>query len=289
MTKTAILVDENSRVMVQGITGGTGSFHTRLMLDNGTNIVGGVRAGRGGERVHGVPVYDTVKECVREQRPNVTVLFVPAPYVKEAAFEAMDGGLKTIIVVPERIPIHDMLEIRAKAKGMGAVVLGGNTPGVISPGRCLVGIIPALAFTPGRIGSVTRSGSMLYYVADTLTHAELGESTCVGLGGDPILGSDFQDILRLFEEDDETDGVVLVGEIGGVYEEMAADCVAKMSKPVVAFIAGRYAPSGKRMGHAGAIIERGLGTAESKIEALQNAGAKIAKSFLEIPKLLQER
>lgn len=284
----AILVDENTRLIVQGITGTAGSFHAKRMLAYGTNIVAGTSPGKGGQNVDGIPVYDTVQECVDEQGADASVLFVPARFVLDSTLEALSAGIKLVVVVPEHIPIHDMLRIRNSAKEHGAMVLGGNTAGIISPGKCNVGIIPELAFAPGRIGTVSRSGSITYYVADTLTSCGLGETTCVGLGGDPILGSTFGEVLELFEEDPQTEGVVLVGEIGGVYEEMSAETVRKMSKPVVFIIGGVNAPPGKRMGHAGAIIEGDMGTARSKIKALEEAGAIRAKTFLDIPKIFEE-
>lgn len=284
----AILVDENTRLIVQGITGTAGSFHAKRMLAYGTNIVTGTSPGKGGQNVDGIPVYDTVQECVDEQDADTSVLFVPARFVLDSTLEALSAGIKLVVVVPEHIPIHDMLRIRNSAKEHGAMVLGGNTAGIISPGKCNVGIIPELAFAPGRIGTVSRSGSITYYVADTLTSCGLGETTCVGLGGDPILGSTFGEVLELFEKDPQTEGVVLVGEIGGVYEEMSAETVRKMSKPVVFIIGGVNAPPGKRMGHAGAIIEGDMGTAQSKIKALEEAGAIRAKTFLDIPKIFEE-
>lgn len=284
----AILVDENTRLIVQGITGTAGSFHAKRMLAYGTNIIAGTSPGKGGQNVDGIPVYDTVQECVDEQGADASVLFVPARFVLDSTLEALSAGIKLVVVVPEHIPIHDMLRIRNTAKEHGAMVLGGNTAGIISPGKCNVGIIPELAFAPGRIGTVSRSGSITYYVADTLTSCGLGETTCVGLGGDPILGSTFGEVLKLFEEDPQTEGVVLVGEIGGVYEEMSAETVSKMNKPVVFIIGGVNAPPGKRMGHAGAIIEGDMGTAQSKIKVLEEAGAIRAKTFLDIPKIFEE-
>ncbi len=286
----SIIIEENSKVVIQGITGKNASLHTGFMLDYGTHVVGGVTPGKGGEEVHGVTVYDTVKQCM-ENHPEATVssVWVPPRFAKDAILEAIDSGLKTIIVITERIPIHDMLEVRKKAEENGVLVIGGNTPGVISPGKCLVGMLPKIVFTPGRIGTVARSGAITYYIANSLSLAGLGESTCVGLGGDPVLGSNFETVLNLFEADSETDGVVLAGEIGGVYEEVAAPFISQMKKPVVAFIAGVVAPQGKRLGHAGAIIEGEMGTAESKIKALQEAGASIAKTLSEIPELLKNR
>jgi len=286
----SIIVGQESKVVVQGITGRNASVHTRFMLDYGTHVVGGVTPGKGGEEVHGVQVYDTMRECV-DNHPdaNVSSVWVPPRFAKDAILEAIDAGMKTIIVITERIPIHDMLEVREEAQEKGVVVIGGNTPGVISPGKCLVGMLPRIVFHEGRVGTVARSGAITYYIANSLTLAGLGESTSVGLGGDPVLGSNFETILKLFEEDSETDAVVLAGEIGGVYEELAAPFVSQMSKPVVAFIAGVVAPQGKRLGHAGAIIEGDMGTAESKITALKRAGASLAETLSEIPDLIRKR
>lgn len=284
----SILIDENSRVMVQGITGSSGSFHTKRMLDYGTNIVAGTSPGKGGQEVEGVPVYDTVLECVENERANASVLFLPARFVLDSTLEAIDAGIPFVVVVPEHIPIHDMLRIRDAAVATKTTVIGGNTPGIISPGKCNVGIIPDIAFAPGRVGTVSRSGSILYYVANTLTDSGWGETTCVGMGGDPILGSTFSEILALFEDDEETLAVVMMGEIGGVYEEMAGEQIESMSTPVIAIIGGVHAPKGKRMGHAGAIIEGEMGTAESKLKVLESAGAHIAKTFLDIPEILDD-
>lgn len=284
----AIIVDESSRVMVQGITGGAGKFHTKNMIEYGTKIVGGVTPGKGGQDVEGVPVFDTVKECVSEVKPDISAVMVPARFAADAVLECLDNGLKYIILIAERIPIHDMLEVRHKAKSLGATVVGGNSPGIISPGKANVGIMPPIAFSQGRVGTVARSGAITYYLADTLTHSGHGETTCVGLGGDPILGSNFEDILKLFDKDPETEAMVMAGEIGGLYEEMCAEHISEIKKPVVAFISGLYAPQGKRMGHAGAIVEKGMGTAESKIRALSGAGVPIAKKFSEIPTLIDE-
>jgi succinyl-CoA synthetase alpha subunit len=286
----AIIINEESRVIIQGITGRNASLHTRFMLDYGTKIVGGVTPGKGGEEVHGVPVYDTMRECV-EAHPDATVasVWVPPRFAKDAILEAINAGVRTIIVITERIPVHDMLAVRRRAEDDGATVIGGNTPGVISPGKCLVGMLPRIVFTEGRIGTVARSGAITYYIANSLTLAGFGESTCVGLGGDPILGSNFETVLKFFEDDPDTDAVVLAGEIGGVYEESAAGFISEMKKPVVAFVAGIVAPQGKRLGHAGAIIEGNMGTASSKIEALRGAGASIARTLSEIPELIKSR
>lgn len=284
----AILIDRNSRVMVQGITGGNGQYHTERMLAYGTNIVGGVTPGKGGQEVHGRPVFDSVEECVEATRADTSVIFLPAQFVKEAAIEAIRSGLKLVVVVPEHIPIHDMLLIRKEAAAQGTTVIGGNTPGIITPGQCNVGIIPDVAFKPGRVGTVSRSGSITYYLADTLTRSGYGETTCVGMGGDPVLGSTFNEILWMFENDPETKAVVLTGEIGGIYEEMAADTIRGMKKPVLAMVGGIFAPPGKRMGHAGAIVEGKVGTAREKLEVLASAGAHACKTFLDIPKTLSE-
>jgi succinyl-CoA synthetase alpha subunit len=286
----SIIVDQESKVVVQGITGRNASVHTRFMLDYGTHVVGGVTPGKGGEQVQGIPVYDTMRECLNNHPDaKVSSVWVPPRFAKDAILEAIDAGIKTIIVITERIPIHDMLEVREEAQEKGVLVIGGNTPGVISPGKCLVGMLPKIVFNEGRVGTVARSGAITYYIANSLTLAGLGESTSVGLGGDPILGSNFETILELFEEDSGTDAVVLAGEIGGVYEELAAPFVSQMSKPVVAFIAGVVAPQGKRLGHAGAIIEGDMGTAESKIRALEGAGASLARTLSEIPDMIEKR
>jgi succinyl-CoA synthetase alpha subunit len=285
----SILVNKETRVLVQGITGGSGSFHTKRMLDFGTGIVGGTSPGKGGQEVHGLPVFDTVAEAVEKTGADTSVVFLPARFVQDAAIEAIHAGLKLVVVIPEHIPIHDMLRVREEAMKHGTRVIGGNTAGIISPGEANLGIIPDLAFKKGRVGTVSRSGSITYYVADTLTSSGYGETTCVGLGGDPILGSTFDEILALFDQDDETKAVVMVGEIGGVYEERAAEQVSKMSKPVVAMIGGVFAPPGKRMGHAGAIVEGEMGTARHKLDVLQEAGAHWAKTFLDIPRILEEQ
>jgi succinyl-CoA synthetase alpha subunit len=283
----SILLSKKSRVIVQGITGGGGSFHAKRMLDYGTMIVAGTSPGKGGQFVETIPVRDTVAECVKEFDADFSVIFLPAKYAAEAALEAIYTGIKTIVIVPEHIPIFDMMHVRKAAQAHGVTVIGGNTAGIITPGEANVGIIPDVAFTPGRIGTVSRSGSLTYYVADTLTRTGYGETTCVGLGGDPVLGSTFDEILLLFEADPATKAVVMVGEIGGVYEERAASTIAGMSKPVICMIGGVFAPPGKRMGHAGAIVEGNMGTAQSKLKVLTDAGAHQAKTFMEIPEILQ--
>lgn len=283
----AILVGKKSKIMVQGITGGAGSFHTKRMLKYGTKIVAGTSPGKGGQKVENVPVYDTVKECVENHEADVSVIFLPARFVMDAAIEATHAGIKLVVVIPEHIPIHDMMVVRKEAQKYGARVLGGNTAGIISPGEANLGIMPDIAFSPGRVGTVSRSGSLTYYVADTLTRTGYGETTCVGLGGDPVLGSTFNEILELFEQDEKTKAVVLVGEIGGVYEELAGETISKMKKPVIAMVGGLTAPPGKRMGHAGAIVEGELGTAQSKVKSLEESGAHIARMFWDIPKILE--
>lgn len=285
----AILIDEHTQTIVQGITGANAATHVKLMLEYGTRVVGGVTPGKGGQDVHGVVVYDTVFECLkRHPQATVSSVWVPARFARDAVLEAIDAGIKIVVLITERIPIHDMLAIRSEAEARGVTVIGGNTPGIISPGKCLIGMLPKIAFAPGRIGTVARSGAITYYVANTLNLAGLGESTSVGLGGDPILGSNFENILMLFEEDPVTDAVVMAGEIGGVYEEIAAGYIKTMKKPVVAFITGKHAPKGKRLGHAGAIIEGSMGTAESKINALREAGALISDTLKDIPALIRK-
>lgn len=284
----AILCDKNSKVMVQGITGGAGKFHTERMLAYGTNIVGGTSPGKGGQSVSGKPVFDTVVECVETTKADVSVIFLPARFVKEAAIEAIRAGIKFVVAIPEHIPIHDMLYVREEAVKAKATVIGGNTAGVMTPGESNLGIMPDIAFAPGKVGTVSRSGSITYYVADTLTRTGFGESTCVGLGGDPVLGSTFGEILWKFEEDEKTKAVVMCGEIGGVYEERATEVIRKMKTPVLAMIGGIYAPPGKRMGHAGAIVEGKMGTAKEKLDILAEAGAYPCRTFLDIPKTLKK-
>lgn len=284
----AILVTREARVIVQGITGGAGSSHTKRMLEYGTRIVAGTSPGKGGQQVHGIPVYDTVRECVEKEQADTSVIFLPARFVMEAGIEAVRAGIQLVVVVPEHIPIADMMHLREEAQKTGARIIGGNTAGIISPGQANVGIIPDVAFMPGRVGTVSRSGSLTYYIADTLTRSGFGETTCVGLGGDPVLGSTFSEILQLFDADPDTKAVVMAGEIGGVYEEMATDTIRRMTKPVIAMIGGLHAPPGKRMGHAGAIVEGAMGTAEAKLKVLADAGAHPAKTFSDIPRILNE-
>ena len=285
----SIYVNSETRVLVQGITGNQGSFHTGQMLAYGTRIVGGVSPGKGGRTVEGVPVYDPVF-AAREAGPaDATILFTPAPFAKDAAFEALEAGVKLLVLIPEHISLHDALEITAHARRKGAVVVGPNTFGLVSSGQCKIGIMPNRYFIPGPVGVVSRSGTLCYEIVGTLAEQGIGTTTVVGLGGDRVVGLSFIDVLSQFEEDRDTRAVVLVGEIGGSAEEEAARYIASsMSKPVVAFVAGKSAPPGKRMGHAGAIIERGRGTFSSKIEALTAAGVRVAELPFQVPKLVKE-
>jgi len=287
----AVLLDENARVIVQGITGREGSFHTKLMLEYGTKIVAGVTPGKGGQVVHGVPVYDTVEEAVAEHpEANTSIIFVPARFAPDAVYEAVDAGLKLVVVITEHIPVHESLKFINYAKQKGTTVIGPNCPGIISPGKAKVGIMPGDIFSPGPVGIVSRSGTLTYEIGYALTKAGIGQSTVIGIGGDPIIGLSFTEAMELFEKDPETKALVLVGEIGGDMEERAAQMIkeGKFTKPVVAFIAGRTAPPGKRMGHAGAIIMMGTGTYEGKVKALQEAGVKVARTPFEIPDLIKE-
>lgn len=286
----SILVDKTTRLVVQGITGREGEFHTRRMIEYGTNVVAGVTPGKGGGWVNGVPVFDTIKEAVAATGANTSVIFVPARFAPDAMYEAADGGISLIVCITEGIPILDMLKVRAYLDQKGVRLIGPNCPGVITPGKCKVGIMPAYIHTPGSVGVISRSGTLTYEVVNELTRRGLGQSTCVGIGGDPIIGSDFIDILTLFEEDPLTEQVVLIGEIGGSDEERAADFVATyVTRPVTAFVAGRAAPPGKRMGHAGAIISGGAGTAREKIEALEAVGVEVARHPAEIAELVARR
>jgi succinyl-CoA synthetase alpha subunit len=283
-----IIIDKKTCAIVQNITGTQGTFHSKLMLEYGTKIVAGVTPGKGGVQVHGVPVYDTVQEAREKHSPNASIIFVPAPFAADAALEALENGMKTVVIITEHIPIKDSIEIMAYAREKNATVIGPNTPGIITPGESKLGIMPAHIFKPGGIGMVSRSGTLTYEIAASLTRSNLGQSTCLGLGGDPITGLNFIDALRMFEEDSQTKAVVLVGEIGGNLEELTAEYIKKKqyAKPVVAYVAGRSAPPGKRMGHAGAIITGKAGTAESKIEAFRKAGVKVAEKPGDVARLL---
>lgn len=286
-----ILVSKRTKAIVQGITGTQGSFHTRLMLDYGTQIVAGVTPRKGGTQVHGVPVYDTVDEAVKEHEANASIIFVPARFAADAAFEAMEGGLETVVIITEHIPVKDAIQVMAYAKQNEVVVIGPNTPGIITTGECKLGVMPANVFRPGIVGMASRSGTLTYEIAAGLSARGLGQSTCVGLGGDPIVGLSFVEVLSMFEEDEHTEAVALIGEIGGNLEELAAEFVSTegYTKPIVAFVAGRTAPPGKRMGHAGAIIMGRTGTAQSKIEAFEAAGVSVAEKPGDVARLLAER
>ena len=283
----SILVGKNTRLIVQGITGREGEFHTRQMIDYGTKVVGGVTPGKGGEWAAGVPVFDTVKEVVDATGANTSVIFVPARFAPDAILEAADSGISLIVCITEGIPVLDMIKVRAYLDTKPRVrLIGPNCPGLITPGEAKVGILPGHITRPGHVGIVARSGTLTYEVIYALTNRGMGQSSCVGIGGDPINGTNFIDVLQMFEDDPLTDQVVLIGEIGGSDEERAAEFIAaKMSKPVTAFIAGQTAPPGKRMGHAGAIIEGGAGTAAGKIAALEAVGVRVAKHPEEIPDL----
>jgi succinyl-CoA synthetase alpha subunit len=286
----AIFLDRNSRVIVQGITGREGLFHTQRMLAYGTNIVGGVTPGKGGARIEsGQPVFDTVAEAVEATGATHTIIFVPPPFAADALYEAYDAGITLAVCITEGIPAHDMLKVVATTKSMR--IIGPNCPGLVSPGKALVGIMPGQVFAPGRVGMISRSGTLTYEIVDLLTKAGLGQSTCVGIGGDPIIGTTFVDCLRAFANDPETDAVVVCGEIGGSDEEDAAAFIQEHlpDKPVVAFIGGRSAPKGKRLGHAGAIISGNFGTPESKLAAFASAGVPVADRPADIPALLKSR
>ena len=285
----SILVGSETLVLVQGITGNDGSFHSRRMIDYGTKVVAGVTPGKGGGEVHGVRVYDTVAGARDETGASVSIAFVPARHASSAIREAVDGGMELLIVITEGIPTLDMVREVERANARGARIVGPNCPGVISPGKSKVGIMAGDIFSTGAVGIISRSGTLTYEVAHSLTEAGIGQSTCLGIGGDPVTGSDFIDILKLFAEDDQTEAVVIIGEIGGSDEERAASFIASaFTKPVVAFVAGQTAPPGRRMGHAGAIIDGSRGTAAEKIEAFARAGVAVAKHPAEIADLVKE-
>jgi succinyl-CoA synthetase alpha subunit len=284
----SILVDKNTRLLVQGITGKEGTFHTQEMMAYGTQVVAGVTPGKGGQWAAGkVPVFDTVKEAVEATNANASIIYVPARFAPDAMLEAADAGLPLVVCITEGVPTQDMIRTCAYLDQKGTQLIGPNCPGLITPGECKVGIMPGAIHKPGSVGVVSRSGTLTYEVVYALTLRGIGQSTCVGIGGDPIIGSNFIDILTRFESDPLTEQVVLIGEIGGNDEERAAEFIAtKMSKPVTAFIAGRTAPPGKRMGHAGAIIQGGSGLAADKIAALEAVGVQVAKHPEQIPDLV---
>ncbi len=279
----SILVDKNSRVVCQGITGGQGSFHTEQCIEYGTQVVAGVTPGRGGEEHLGVPVYNTMREAVRETGADVSMIYVPAPYAADAILEAADSGVGLVVCITEGIPVLDMVKVRAALHEHDCRLIGPNCPGIITPGECKIGIMPGFIHQPGRVGVISRSGTLTYEAVYQTTQNGLGQTTCVGIGGDPVRGMNFIDCLALFQEDPATEGIVMVGEIGGTDEEAAAEYIrSEVTKPVVAYIAGVTAPPGKRMGHAGAIIAGGKGTAEDKYEALDAAGVATVHSPAEL-------
>jgi succinyl-CoA synthetase alpha subunit len=285
----AILVGKETRAIVQGITGSQGSWHTKLMLEYGTKIVAGVTPGKGGTEVHGVPVFDTAREAIDRVKANASIIFVPAPFAKDAVLENIDAGLNPVIVITEGIPVKDEIQIMEVAKLGGTTIIGPNTPGIITPGQCKLGIMPGHIFKQGSVGLVSRSGTLTYEIAASLSNSGLGQSTCLGIGGDPVVGLNFVDVLEMFRKDPKTKKIAMIGEIGGNAEETAAAYIRKTKypKPIAAYVAGRAAPPGKRMGHAGAIIMGKSGTAETKIEALRKAGVKVALKPGEVAKLLK--
>ncbi|HOI39493.1 MAG TPA: succinate--CoA ligase subunit alpha [Methanobacterium sp.] len=283
-----IFLDEDTRCVVQGITGKQGSFHTKSMLEYDTNIMAGTSPGKGGQEFEKIPVYNSIGEIKEEMDVNASIIFIPAPFAKDAAFEAI-SQLDLAVIITEHIPVHDSMEIAQYARQMDCKVIGPNTPGIITPGVGKMGIMPVHIFNPGDIGIVSRSGTLTYEVASQVTQAGLGQSTCLGIGGDPVVGMDFAEVLQKFEEDKNTRAMAMIGEIGGNAEEKAAKYIAEnIDKPVVAYIAGRTAPPGKRMGHAGAIIEGNAGTAESKMKALKAAGVEVAEQPSQIASIMKE-
>ena len=285
----SILVNANTRLVVQGITGRDGSFHTQQMLEYGTAVVAGVTPGRGGQEVHGVPVFNTVRQAVEATAANTSIIYVPGRLAADAILEAADAGIALVVCITEHIPVLDMVKVYARVKVSGARLLGPNCPGVITPGQAKVGIMPGFIHQPGNVGIVSRSGTLTYEAVNALTEAGLGQSTAVGIGGDPIHGTSFIDALQLFQGDPETEAIVLIGEIGGTDEEKAAAYIREhVTKPVVGFIAGRTAPPGRRMGHAGAIISGGTGTAAEKIAALNAAGVRVSDTPAGIADLARE-
>jgi len=285
----SILVGNDTRLLVQGITGREGSFHTTQMVEYGTNVVAGVTPGKKGEQVAGVPVFDTVEDAVAETDANTSIIYVPARFAPDAIYEAVDSGIELVICITEGVPVNDMVPVYAYVKAHGARLIGPNCPGLITPGEAKVGIMPGFIHEPGTVGLVSRSGTLTYEVVDALTKAGLGQSTAVGIGGDPVIGTSFVDVLRLFQDDPDTEAIVMIGEIGGSDEEDAAAFIKEhVTKPVASFIAGQTAPPGKRMGHAGAIISGGSGTAADKVKALEAAGVRVAQSPSDVPGLLKE-
>ena len=284
----SVLIDKNTRAIVQGITGHQGHLHTKEMLEFGTRVVGGVTPGKGGQEVEGIPVFNSVKESMAHEKANWSIIFVPAPFARDAALEAMDAGLH-VVVITEHVPVKDAIEIVEMSRKKKLHLIGPNCPGLATPGECKLGILPKQVFIDGPVGVVSRSGTLTYEIVAALTEAGIGQSTVIGIGGDPIVGTNFVDALALFEADDDTKQIVMVGEIGGGEEEAAANYIANhVTKPVVAYITGRTAPQGKTMGHAGAVISGNVGTAATKIDALKQAGVPVAELPSNVPELLQK-
>ncbi len=285
----SVLIDKNTRLLVQGITGGEGSNHARLCKQYGTNVVSGVTPGREGAEVEGIPVFNTISKAVEETNPNTSIIFVPAAFAADAIFEALEAGIQTVVVITEGIPTSDMIAIRRYIRSSSQRVIGPNCPGLITPGQAKAGIMPAEAFSPGRIGMITRSGTLMYESAAQLTALGLGQSSCVGIGGDPVPGTNFVEVLEMFNNDADTDAIVLVGEIGGSAEQEAAEYIkSDVKKPVVSFIAGASAPPGRRMGHAGAIVSGAGGGATEKMKALERAGVTVTSNPGEIGVTVQK-
>ncbi len=285
----SILIDKNTKLIVQGITGRDGSFHAAKMKEYGTNVVGGTSPGKGGQTVSGIPVFNTVKEAVEATGANASVIFVPAAFAKDAMLEAIDSGIRLLVCITEGVPVLDAVAAQRYARIKGVKVIGPNCPGLISPDLSMVGIMPTNIFKKGHTGVISRSGTLTYEVVYNLTQAGFGQSTAIGVGGDPVVGLYFEDLLRMFQDDPDTDSIVLIGEIGGDAEERAAQFIRRhVTKPVVAFISGRQAPKGKQMGHAGAIVSGSAGTADGKVVAFEAAGVPVAKETCEIPELVKK-
>jgi succinyl-CoA synthetase alpha subunit len=286
----SVLVNRDTRVVTQGITGSTGQFHTKACKEYGTQMVAGVTPGKGGTSFEGIPIYDTVEQSVAATGANASVIYVPPPFAADAIMEAADAGVALIVCITEGIPVLDMMRVKRFLEGRPVRLIGPNCPGIITPGQCKIGIMPGYIHTPGRVGVVSRSGTLTYEAVHQLTQLGHGQSTCIGIGGDPINGTNFVDALRLFQDDPDTDAVIVIGEIGGTAEEQAADFIRDhMTKPVVAFVAGQTAPKGRRMGHAGAIIAGGRGTASDKIAAFEAAGVAVARNPAEMGKTMAAR